>query len=175
MQTAVAVEMLLMIPMRRKNLVNLEIDRHLIRSRKGALHVAVPGHEVKNGTPIEALLPRHVARLIDLYFTNYRPLLLTEPSTFLFPGVGNRPKSCERLALQISDCIKERCGLLINPHLFRHLAAKLYLEANPGAYGVIRLLHGHKSVETTTDFTAAPRARPRSSTLMRMSCTCART
>ena len=29
-------------------------------------------------------------------------------------------------------------------------AAKLYLTQNPGAYGVIRLVHGHKSVETTT-------------------------
>ena len=28
----------------------------------------------------------------------------------------------------------------------------LYLLAHPGAYGVIRLVHGHKSVETTTQF-----------------------
>lgn len=89
---------------------------------------------------------------INLYLGTYRPLLITEASSFVFPGAASRSKSCERLALQISDSIKERCGLLVNPHLFRHLAAKLYLEANPGAYGVIRLLHGHKSVETITEF-----------------------
>ena len=56
------------------------------------------------------------------------------------------------LRAQIIDCVKQRCGLLVNPHLFRHIAAKLYLEAHPGAYGVVRLLHGHKSVDTTTRF-----------------------
>ena len=151
-QTAVAVELLLMIPMRRKNLTNLEIGRHLIRSRKGTMQLAIPGPEVKNGTPIEAILPPHVTQLIDLYVTTYRPLLITKASAFLFPGARNGPKTCEGLAQQISDRIKERCGLLVNPHLFRHIAAKLYLEAHPGAYGVIRLLHGHKSVETTTEF-----------------------
>ena len=35
---------------------------------------------------------------------------------------------------------------------FRHIATKLYLDAHPGAYGVVRLLHGHKSVDTTTRF-----------------------
>jgi hypothetical protein len=40
----------------------------------------------------------------------------------------------------------------VHPHLFRHIAAKLFLDANPGAYGVIRLVHGHRSVETTTQF-----------------------
>lgn len=55
-QTAVAVELLLMIPMRRKNLAHLEIDRHLIRSRSGIMHVSVPGGEVNNGSDIGAVL-----------------------------------------------------------------------------------------------------------------------
>jgi integrase len=57
--------------------------------------------------------------------------------------------------------IASRTGLRVNPHLFRHIAAKLYLDSNPGGYGVIRLLHGHQSVDTTTQYycgTEAPAA-----------------
>jgi integrase len=150
-QTAVAIDLLLMLPIRRKNLADLEFDRHLIRSG-AATRIFIPGHEVKNHVEIDAILPPHLTRLIDLYRTSYRPLLLTEPSDCLFPGVADRPKSPERLASQISNCIKDRCGLLMNVHLFRHLSAQTWLETHPGDYGLVRLLLGHKSVVTTTRF-----------------------
>jgi integrase len=76
--------------------------------------------------------------------------LLARPSAWLFPSDSDRPKSRLGLGTQISAFLRRKCGLRINPHLFRHIAAKLYLDANPGAYGVIRLVHGHSSVETTT-------------------------
>ena len=151
-QSAVAIELLLLVPMRRRNLALLETGRHLIRSRGGITHLAIPGHEVKNGTAIDAILPPSAIRLLDLYAARYRPLLATAESPFLFPDVGDRPKSRERLAHQISACVRDHCGLLVHPHLFRHIAAKHYLKAHPGAYGVVRLLHGHRSVETTARF-----------------------
>ena len=40
----------------------------------------------------------------------------------------------------------------VHPHLFRHIAAKLYLDANPGSYEVMRRVLGHRSIETTTAF-----------------------
>ena len=148
-----AIELLLMVPLRINNLAHLKLGEHLIRSRKGVMHLAIPGHAVKNGVAIEALLQDQTVRLLDLYINTYLPLLRRAPSPWLFPGRrDNTPKSRDMLRAQIIDCVKERCGLLINPHLFRHIAAKLYLEAHPGAYGVVRLLHGHKSVDTTTRF-----------------------
>lgn len=150
MQTAVAID-LLMLPIQRKNLTDLEFDRHLISS-DATMRIFIPEHEVKNHVEIDAILPPHLVRLIDLYHTSYHPLLLSESSKCLFPGVANRPKSRERLALQISNCIKERTGLLMNVHLFRHLCAQTWLENKPGDYGMVRLLLGHKSVVTTTRF-----------------------
>lgn len=152
LQTALAVEVLLMVPMRRKNLAHLDLERHFSRTRGGVAHLVIPAHEVKNSTEIAAVLPPPTVRLLDLYVQRYRPLLLAEPSPWLFPGLADRPKSLERLGLQISGTIKRQTGLLVNTHLFRHIAAKLFLDANPGAYGVVRLLHGHKSVDTTTNF-----------------------
>jgi integrase len=40
----------------------------------------------------------------------------------------------------------------VHPHLFRHISAKLYLDAKPGAYEVVRRVLGHRSIDTTTAF-----------------------
>jgi integrase len=40
----------------------------------------------------------------------------------------------------------------LTPHQFRHLAAKIILDANPGAYELVRQLLGHKNMKTTTNF-----------------------
>jgi hypothetical protein len=137
---------------RRKNLTRLHLERNLQRTRSGILHLVIPAAEMKNNQAFETILPPSTTKLIDMYLERYRPLLLTTSNPWLFPGVGDRPKSCERLALQVTECVRKRCGLQVHLHLFRHLSAKLFLDANPGQYGIIRLLHGHRSVETTTKF-----------------------
>jgi integrase len=146
-----------MVPMRIKNLAELHLDRHLGRGHgrgRGCVHLTIPGAEVKNGVDIEAELPPSTVALLDIYLARYRPLLLDGHSAWLFPGRQSSPKSPQSLRGQIEKCIATRCGLRVNPHLFRHIAAKIYLDQNPGAYGLIRLVEGHKSVETTTRFYA---------------------
>jgi site-specific recombinase XerD len=93
-------------------------------------------------------------KLLDLYIERYRPLLLSQPDSALFPGETSGAKTKGGFGKQISRCIEAECGLKVNPHLFRHIAAKLYLDAHPGAYGVVRLVHGHRSVDTTTKYYA---------------------
>ncbi len=153
-QTALAIELLLMLPLRIKNLAELDLEAHITRSRPGGVvAVSFADEEVKNEFTIEAELPADTVNLLDLYLSRYRPVLLKEPSTALFPGQDcKEPKSAQRLGEQITECLKKRCGLLVHPHLFRHVAALTYLNANPGAYGLMRLVLGHKSVETTTRF-----------------------
>jgi integrase len=154
-QTALAIELLLMVPMRIGNLAGLDLDRHIVRGQgrgRGHVHLVIEGAEVKNGVDIEAELPPPTVALLDLYIARFRPLLLDRQSTSLFPGRAGRPKSIQSLRGQIVKCIAEKCGLRVNPHLFRHIAAKIYLDQNPGAYGLMRLVEGHKSVETTTKF-----------------------
>lgn len=159
-QSALAIELLLMVPMRRTNLAKLNIAEHIVRSRRNVVRLSIPGTEVKNGVPIDTILTAETAELLDLYLTRYRPSLTEVPSPWLFPGLPNRPKSCERLAGQISDCVKDRLGLLVNPHLFRHIAAKLCLDRHPGQYGLVRLMHGHRSVDTTTRFYCSMETKP---------------
>ena len=154
LQTALAIEILIMLQIRRHNLAGLHLERHLVRGRGGLVHLVIPEEEVKNRVVIEGILPPPTVQLLDLYCKRYRPLLLTEPCGWLFPGAAtaDRPKCDQRLGAQISAAIKEYTGLDVHPHLFRHTGAKSYLDKHPGAYGVIRLVEGHKSVDTTTKY-----------------------
>jgi integrase len=53
------------------------------------------------------------------------------------------------MTARIKRIIYERTGLVVNPHLFRALAGKLYLDQHPGGYEVVRRMLGHKSLSTT--------------------------
>ena len=151
-QLAIAVELLLMVPMRPGNLRGLVIGGNLLPSRKGIWRVAFLGDETKTDAPLDAILPAETSRLLDEYRKTYRPLLMHGESDWLFPGRdASKPKSEDMLRSLIVDGVWEACALVVHPHLFRHIAAKLYLEAHDGAYGVVRLALGHKSMNTTTD------------------------
>jgi integrase len=150
-QLALAIEIELMVPLRIGNLAGLDLYRHLLRTRtngRGVLHLVIPAEEVKNRIDIEAVLPVPTVALLELYLETYRPLLLTAPSSFLFPGKAGKPKDRRTLGLQISEVIRERTGLRVNPHAFRHIMTKIGLTAEPGNYGMMRLVNGHKSVGT---------------------------
>jgi integrase len=156
-QIALAVEILLMSPMRAENLVNLNMQRHIQRSRagqKGVVHLVIPAEEVKNGEHLEFTLQPETVELLDLYIRDYHPRLVTSPSPWLFPGAGGKPKTRELFGDQVSKHVFKATGLHVNLHLFRHIAAKLYLDQNPGGYEVCRRILGHRSMDTTTRFYA---------------------
>ena len=151
-QWAVAVEILLMAPMRRKNLAGLHIYRHILRTRSsdGAVHLVIPGVEVKNGEPLDYCLPQETTELLDIYLRDFRPRLCAPDNPWLFPGQApDKSKSEHTLSIQIKNYIQRETGLEVHVHLFRHLAAKLFLDQNPGQYESVRRHLGHRSMETT--------------------------
>jgi integrase len=153
-QTAVAIEILLMAPIRIGNPGRLDTDQHLIRpSRIGsALHIVIESSETKNREPLEYPLPSGSIELIERYLSQFRPALAPAGSTALFPGRSNGSKHGNSLRTQIADAVFAHTGMRVHPHLFRHIAAKLFLDANPGSYEVMRRVLGHRSLETTTAF-----------------------
>jgi integrase len=151
-QTALAIAIELVAPMRAKNLAGLRLDRHLIRSRPepgAVMHLVIPSGEVKNKNPLEFELPRDVVRLLELYLKKFRPLLVTDGSRYVFPARKGGAKTPAQMAEQIKRTIKIDAGLTMNLHLFRHLCAYLYLKAHPGEYETVRLLLGHSSLAVT--------------------------
>ena len=150
LQSALAIAILFVAPVRIKNLAGLTLDRHLLRSRPGGVfHLVIPAHEVKNNTPLEFELPPSLDRLLEVYMTQARPTLSPHSSVYLFPAPKGGPKTAAQLAAQVKQFIARQLGLDLNVHAFRHLAAMLFLRAHPGEYETVRLLLGHKSLETT--------------------------
>jgi integrase len=114
--------------------------------------LTIPAAEVKNGVELTFDLPSESVDLIRWYLKNIRK---AEPSCIaLFPNAHGFPKDQDTLALQINATVKRYLGFTVNPHLFRHIAAHMYLLRNPGGYEVMRRVLGHKRMETTSKFYA---------------------
>ena len=152
-QTAVAIDVLLHVPMRLGNLRKLRIGVHLLRNDASEMHITIKPDEVKNEVAIEARLPEGTAKLIAIYIDRYRALLAPGGGDWLFPGMwAHAPKSDQGLRSQIQKALAIRCGMKFHPHAFRHLAAYITLKHNPGAHGQVQRILGHKSVHSTMTF-----------------------
>ncbi len=149
-QNAFAILLLLMAPIRLRNLVALDLERHIQRDRGRETFLVIDRSEVKNQQDLEFPLPAETARLLDIYVTRYLPKLVPTSTTWVFPRrTGDGHKREGHLSGQISREIFRLTGLEVHAHLFRHIAAKFYLDANPGGYEVVRRLLGHRSMNTT--------------------------
>ena len=147
-QMAAAIAILQAAPIRVKNLTQLDVRKNMIQ-RGDRLYLVVEADDVKNSSQIDIELPPETVDILVWYTRTYRPHLLRQPNDALFPGEGAGPKSVNGFGAQISKAIFKFTGLKFNPHLARHAAAKIYLDSNPGQYEIVRLLLGHKSMETT--------------------------
>jgi integrase len=149
---ALAVELLLVAPVRINNLAGLEIARHFMRSRSGGagvVHLVIPAHETKNGAPYELALPKDTAGFLADYLANYQPRLSPTPSPWLFPNDQDGRRNTTSFATEIAAFIRRETGIQMNVPLFRHLAAKLHLEAYPEDVETARRILGHQNITTT--------------------------
>jgi len=161
MQVAVAIELLLVAPMRLQNLVVLQLDHQLQwpNGRGGALFIVLRDDETKNDEPLEYEVPIASRALLEEYVDRYRAHAAANDSPNLFIHRGGKPVSAATLRDRITKTIQRELNVKMTPHQFRHLAAAMFLDANPGAIGVVRDLLGHKSMKTTTNFYAGRRSR----------------
>jgi site-specific recombinase XerD len=148
---ALAVELLTVTAIRIGNIHSIELEKHL-RKYRNRYVLYFTETEVKNRQRLQFSLPDETCKLIDWYLKDVRPLRLKGVSDALFIGEDRiSPKAKNTLSLQIKETIWDFTGLTVNPHLFRHVMAYAYLNENPGAYQVLRLIFGHKSVDTTVN------------------------
>lgn len=139
-QAAVAIEILFYAPMRAGTLSRLSLDRHIRFIGKGRQRrtlIAVPGHEVKNNRDLNYELGANATGLLTYYLKTWRPILLREPSEYLFPAQNGGPKRKGHVSGLIKATILEHTGLVINAHLFRSIATKIHAMAAPGDFVTI--------------------------------------
>lgn len=149
-EDAVAIAILLVCPIRIKNLAGIHLEEHLQRPGDGRVFLVLREDEVKNERPLEFELPRDLVRMIDTHVKTRSPELCPAGTPWLFPRRdGATPVNSGQLASRLATRIRKTTGIEMNAHLFRHFAVMNWLDANPGSYEVARRLLGHSEVSHT--------------------------
>lgn len=159
-EDALAIAILLVCPVRVKNLAGIHLEHHLHRPGDGRIFFVLEDAETKNQRPIEFELPRDVAQMLDRHLTTRCPQMCDPGTLWLFPRRDGRGHIVPNaLSSRLSKRIRKETGLEMNAHLFRHFAVMNWLDANPGGYEVARRLLGHSEVSHTINMYSGLEAR----------------
>jgi integrase len=150
-QAAIAVAILCYMPIRLQNVAVLAFDEHLfLKEGPGAVSsLELSAAEVKNRTEVGFDIPRHLAKMLIEYRNRIAPKVIGRRPDRLFVKADDTPKNQGAVAWAIRKYLKRRTGIVLSPHQFRHLSAKVILDREPGNFETPRQLLGHKSVQTT--------------------------
>ena len=117
--------------------------------RKPAL-LTFRGDETKNDVVLEFEIPTVLAERLQVYRNEIAPAVIGKRPDAVFVTFTGKPRTQDAIKVAIEKTVLRHLGVKITPHQFRHLAAKIILDANPGAYELVRQLLGHKNLKTTT-------------------------
>ncbi len=145
-------------PLRRRNLVGLQLDRHLVR-RGAAWWLQIPAAETKTRVPLEMSWPASLEPWLEVYLVDGRPVLCRQQGRWNRPGGAALWISGDGSAMT-SDAVYDRImrrtreafGQGINPHLFRDCAATTLAMADPENIGTAASVLGHRSLLSTERF-----------------------
>jgi integrase len=151
-QAALGIAILSYMPLRLQNLTALAFGTHLfMQEGAGAIStLELSAVEMKNRQELSFDIPPGVAKMLIEYRDRIAPKIIGHRPTRLFVTVKGTPKSQATVAYLITSCLKRRAGIILTPHQFRHLSAKVVLDAEPGAFETVRQHLGHKNTKTTT-------------------------
>jgi integrase len=150
---ALAIAILTYLPVRLQNLADLTFDVHLfLNARAGAtstLELSIG--EVKNKMELTFDVPPHLTKMLLEYRDRIAPKIIGRRPKRLFVNRDGTPKSSRSIATLVRTYASKRAGIALSPHQFRHLSAKVLLDAQPGAFEIVRQLLGHKNEQTTVN------------------------
>ncbi len=147
-QKALAIELLLSAPMHLGDLVRLRTDRNIqyLDGASGPMCIVIPESQSVIHHKQVYVLSQHSRRLVIEYLLKFFPEVRSGFTPWLFPGRADDHKDHRTLRVQIQKAIFEHTGLTLTPRQFRHLAAKLILDAEPGAFELVRQLLGYRKL-----------------------------
>jgi integrase len=138
------------IPLRRKNLAALEIDRHLVQEEDDEWFVIIPAEETKNGAATEFPIPEILHPYLTTYLSIVRPRMLRGKSMALWVSPKGGALSYSAIWPIITRHAKKRLGIHISPHDARDAAATTWAIAAPDQIKISRDLLAHSDLRTTT-------------------------
>jgi integrase len=150
-QDALAVAILCYMPVRLQNLTALTFDVHLFLrdGERVTSSLELPSDEVKNRTELAFDIPSHIAKMLLEYRNSIAPKIIGHRPERVFVTIDGSPKSHATLAVLIRTHLRRHAGIVMSAHQFRHLSAKILLDAEPGSFETVRQLLGHKNLRMT--------------------------
>jgi integrase len=153
-QVALMLEFLLHIPLRISDLTKLRFGENISwpAGSKGPACLALTLE--KTGTPYQGELDGELAAMLWAYREKLVPKLTGGHHKDLFISIDGRRKLPATLSVEFKTAMIEHLGFAITPHQMRHIAAKMILDRNPGAFEQVKQLLGHAALKTTVSFYA---------------------
>ena len=150
-QDALAIDILIHAPLRMENLVALSYERHLhwLQGRGKPALLVIGADETKNHEKIDLELPATLADRLWTFRHSIAPQVIGSQPNSVFVTWAGTPRGQATLSIAIRKTVRGRLGVKLSPHQFRHIAAKIYLDQNPGGFELVRQLLGHKNLKTT--------------------------
>lgn len=154
LQSALAIDLLLHIPLRMENLSALNFERHLHwpQGRGKPALMVFKSDEIKNRVALEFEIPTVLAERLQIYRNEIAPAITGKRPDAVFVTWTGEPRTQSAVTVAIERTVLRQLGLKLTPHQFRHLAAKIILDANPSAYELPQQLLGHRNRSTTMNF-----------------------
>jgi integrase len=160
-QVALGIAILSYAALRPENLTVLAFGTHLfMQDGPGAVStLELSAGEVKNERELAFDITPGLAKMLIEYRDRIAPKIIGHRPTRLFVRDDGKPKSQATVAWLISSYARRRAGIVLTPHQFRHLSAKIALDDQPGAFETVRQHLGHKNTKTTSNFYAGINSR----------------
>jgi integrase len=160
-QAALGVAILSYMPLRAANLTALTFGGHLFMGEGGRATstLEVPAGEMKNDAEMAFDIPPQIAKMLVEYRDRIAPKVIGHRPERIFVNANGSPKSQATVTWLIKTYPQRRAGILLTPHQFRHLSAKVILDAEPGSFETVGQLLGHKNRKTTVNFYAGINTR----------------
>lgn len=140
-------------PLRRADLVALQIGRTLLADEHGYRLKLV---ESKTGAPYEANYPDALTEAFDLYVHHARPILFARANKpdkgWLWLGAEGERMTGKALSRRLRALILEHLGRPMSAHLFRDCAATGIALRSPRDIGIVAPVLGHTRHETSEQY-----------------------
>jgi integrase len=152
-QAALGIAILTYMPVRPGNLAELTFDLHLFirKERHATSSLELSAGEVKNDNEVAFDIPPQIVKLLIEYRDRIAPKVIGHRPERVFVNADGTPKSQSTVSWLIRTYLARRAGIVLTPHQFRHLSAKIMLDAEPGNFESVGQMLGHKNRKTTVN------------------------
>ena len=146
---ALIIALLAVVPLRRRTLTALTIDRHLVKVGDHWL-LDIPAADTKTKRELEFPLPDELSRLVGRYLTRFRRMIPgANEHDGLWPSMRGSPMDDGSIYDRVRRRTTEALGFPINLHRFRIAAGNLWSIADPANVRGVKDLLGQTKFGTT--------------------------